>query len=64
MFHVNPLLDRGFTLTSSLILNRLDVSCESSAGQRIRMKHQALFPSKDRSKKIKVFAAAFFCLAL
>ena len=31
---------------------RLDISHESSAGQRIHMKHQALFPSKDKSKKI------------
>ena len=32
---------------------RLDISCESSARQRIYMKHQALFPRKDKSKKIK-----------
>ena len=31
----------------------LDVSNESSAGQRIHMKNQALFSSKDRSKKLK-----------
>ena len=30
---------------------RLDVSGESSAGQRIHMKNQALFSSKDKSKK-------------
>ena len=30
---------------------RLDMSCESSAGQRIHMKHQALFSSKDKRKK-------------
>ena len=30
---------------------RLDVSCESSAKQRIHMKHQALFSLKDRSEK-------------
>ena len=29
---------------------RLDVSCESSARQRIHMKHQALFSSKDIGK--------------
>ena len=32
---------------------RLDVSGESSAGQRIHMKNQALFFSKDKSKKLK-----------
>ena len=30
---------------------RLDISCESSAGKRIHMKHQALFSSKDKKKK-------------
>ena len=30
---------------------RLDISCESSAMQRIHIKHQALFSSKDKSKK-------------
>ena len=29
---------------------RLGISCESSARQRIHMKHQALFSSKDESK--------------
>ena len=46
--------------------NKLDVSCESSAGQRIHMgnqallarqrihmKNQALFSPKDKSKKLK-----------
>ena len=37
---------------------RLDVSSESSAGQRIHMKYQALFSSKD--KKIKTLSAAIF----
>ena len=34
---------------------RLDISCESSARQRIYVshKHQALFSSKDKSKKNK-----------
>ena len=41
MFQANPLLEI-----------RLDVSSESSAGQRIHMKNQALFSSKDKSKKI------------
>ena len=39
---------------------RLDVS----ARQRIHMKNQAIFSSKDKSKKIKMSSAAFFCLAL
>ena len=39
---------------------RLDVSCESSARQRIHMKHQALFSSKYKSKKLKVSSAAIF----
>ena len=32
---------------------RFDVSSESSARQRIQMKNQALFSSKDKSKKLK-----------
>ena len=32
---------------------RLDVCCESSASQRIHLKNQALFSSKDKSKKLK-----------
>ena len=40
-----------FTVFSEKI--RLDVSSESSAGQRINMKNQALFSSKDKSKKLK-----------
>ena len=42
---------------------RLDVSSESSARQRIHMKNQALFSSKDKSKKlkyIKMSSAAIF----
>ena len=39
---------------------RLDVSAESSARQRIHMKHQALFSSKSKSKKNKVSSAAIF----
>ena len=38
---------------------RLDVSSESSARQRIHMKNQALFSSKDKSK-IKMSSAAIF----
>ena len=36
------------------VKTRLDISCESSARQRIYMKDQALFSSKDKNKKIKV----------
>ena len=43
---------------------RLGVSSESSARQRIHMKNQALFSSKDKSKKIKVSSAAIFVLKL
>ena len=32
---------------------RLDVSSESSARQKLHMKNQALFSSKDKSKKLK-----------
>ena len=32
---------------------RLDVPSESSARQRIHMKNQALFTSKDKGKKLK-----------
>ena len=31
---------------------RLEISCESSARQRIHMKDQALFSWKDKSKKL------------
>ena len=37
---------------------KLDVSSESR--QRIHMKNQALFSSKDKSKKIKMSSAAIF----
>ena len=40
-----------FSLFSGKV--RLDVSSESSARQRIQMKNQALFSSKDISKKLK-----------
>ena len=39
---------------------RLDISSESSARQRIHMKDQALFSSKDKSKKMKMSSAAIF----
>ena len=32
---------------------RFDVSSESSAGQRIHLKHEAFFSSKDKRKKLK-----------
>ena len=38
---------------------RLGVSSESSARQRIHMKHQALFSSKDKSKKLKCHLLQF-----
>ena len=44
---------------------RLDISCESSARQRIHIKHQALFSLKDNSKKKKLKCRVLqFCLAL
>ena len=48
-----------FSLFSEKI--RLDILCESSARQRIHMKRQALFSSKDKSKKNRLLQ---FCLAL
>ena len=39
---------------------RLDVSSESPARQRIHMQNQALFSSKDKSKKLKCRPAAIF----
>ena len=42
---------------------RLDVSSESSAGQRIHMKNQALFSSKDKCKKNENVVCSSFCLA-
>ena len=43
---------------------RLDVSSESSARQRIHMKNQALFSSKDKSKKLKCHLLQFLFGAL
>ena len=43
---------------------RLDVSSESSAGQRINMKNQALFSLKDKSKKLKCHLLQFLFGAL
>ena len=40
---------------------RLDVSSESSARQRIHMKNQALFSSKEKSKKLKCRLLQFLC---
>ena len=43
---------------------RLDVSSESSARQRIHMKNQALFSSKDKCKKLKCRLLQFLFGAL
>ena len=43
---------------------RLDVSSESSARQRIHLKHQALFSLKDKSKKLKCHLLQFLFGAL
>ena len=43
---------------------RLDVSSESSARQRIHLKHQALFSSKDKSEKLKCRLLQFLFGAL
>ena len=43
---------------------RLDVSSESSARQRIHMKNQALFSSKDKSKKLKCRLLQYLSAAL
>ena len=40
-----------FSLFSGKIM--FDISCKSSAWQRIHKKRQALFPSKDKSKNNK-----------
>ena len=41
---------------------RLDVSSKFSARQRIHMKNQALFSSKDKSKKLKSLLQFLFDL--
>ena len=43
---------------------RLDVSSESSARQRIHLKNQALFSSKDKSEKLKCRLLQFLFGAL
>ena len=43
---------------------RLDVSSESAARQRIHMKNQAIFSSKDKSKKLKCRLLQFLSGAL
>ena len=43
---------------------RLDVSSESSARQRVHLKHQALFYLKDKSKKLKCRLLQFLYGAL
>ena len=42
---------------------RLDVSSESMARQRFHMKNQALFSSKDKSKKLKYLLLQFLFAA-
>ena len=51
-------IHKYFSLISEKI--RLDVSSESSARQRIHLKHQASISSKDKNKKIKMSSAAIF----
>ena len=55
-------LEYFFIVFSDKIM--LDISCESSAWQRIHMKYQALLSSKDKSKKMKVSSAAILHGAL
>ena len=43
---------------------RLDVSSESSARQRIHLKHQGLFSLKDKSRKLKCHLLQFLFGAL
>ena len=43
---------------------RLDVSSESSARQRIHLKHQALFSLKDKTNKLKCRLLQFLFGAL
>ena len=45
-------------------MNPLLVSSESSARQRIHMKNQALFSSKDKSRKLKCLLLQFLFGAL
>ena len=40
---------------------RLDISSEPSARQRIHMKSQAVFSSKDKSNKLKCHLLQFLC---
>ena len=40
--------------------NKIDVSSESSARQRIHIKNQALFSLKDKGKNIRMSSAAIF----
>ena len=47
-----------------VLLPTLDVSNESSARQRIQMKNQALFSSKDKSKKLECCLLQFLFGAL
>ena len=63
MFHVNPLLSRGFTLNIKQGKKKKDLIfyVNPLLGRGFYMKHQALFSLKDKSKKkIKVLSAAIF----
>ena len=44
--------------------NKINVSSKSSARQRIHMKNQAIFSSKDKSKKLKCRLLQFLLGAL
>ena len=59
--------DRPYIPSTTLLCEgiiRLDVSSESSARQRIHMKNQALFSSKDKSKKLRFHLLQFLFGAL
>ena len=69
VFYFKTLSSKRFTITASIGTAtydsleysekiRLDISRESSARQRIHVKNQAVFSSKDKRKKIKVSSAA------
>ena len=76
---LNMLFERQFTKRFSFIeaiktvLNifhvflqkiRLDISCKSSARQRLHMKHQAIISSAAKSKNIKVSSASILLASL
>ena len=72
---INPYLTRQSQLQQRTFINsfsektRLDILCESSAWQRIQMKHHALFSSKDKSthtkkKKYSVICCTSCCVTI